>query len=156
MTLRTTSATRRSVVSRSSDVAKTSATSSSKDSTGKRSGLEMTELITRYDSSRAAGLISAIFLRPLECQRKNRASPAGQLFSRHDANIREIAIFFRVIEPVADHELVRNLKADVIAFERKLAPRRLVEQGGDFERTRLPRHQHLFQIGHGQAGVENV
>src|SRR5215467_99323 len=45
MTLRTTSATRRSVVSRSSDVASTSATSSSSDSAGRRSGLDTTEPI---------------------------------------------------------------------------------------------------------------
>src|SRR5580704_9453565 len=52
MTLRTTSATRRTVVSRSSEVASTSATSSSSDSTGKRSGLASTESIGWYDSSR--------------------------------------------------------------------------------------------------------
>src|SRR5581483_11735731 len=45
MTLRTTSATRRSVVSRSSEVASTSATSSSSDSAGDGSGLDTTELI---------------------------------------------------------------------------------------------------------------
>src|SRR5579862_9804937 len=47
MTLRTTSATRRRVVSRSSDVANTSATSRSKDSAGSRSGLETTEPMER-------------------------------------------------------------------------------------------------------------
>src|SRR3954451_5819352 len=45
MTLRTTSATRRRVVSRSSDVASTSATSSRRDSAGDGSVLETTELM---------------------------------------------------------------------------------------------------------------
>src|ERR1700739_2681333 len=115
MTLRTTSATRRSVVSRSSDVAKTSATSSSKDSTGRRSGLEMTELITRYDSSRAAGLISAISYAASRVSTQDSCPQAAdQLFSRHNTDIRQIAILFRVVEAVADHELVWNLEADVI------------------------------------------
>src|SRR5579859_1118861 len=132
MTLRTTSATRRTVVSRSSDVANTSATSSSSDSTGKRSGLESTEPILR--------MIAAAFRLPLKAKTQRLKSGVVSLISprstdaalasRHHANIGKIAIFLRVVEAVADYKFL-NLESNVVAFQRKLAPRRLVEQGRD-------------------------
>src|ERR1700685_2196194 len=127
MTLRTTSATRLRVVSRSSDVANTSATSSSSDSTGKRSGLEMTELIAR--------MIAAAFGFPRRIRRSNRstgelcwsASCRAKLLSGHNANVGQVAILLRVIQAVADDKFVGNLEANVVALERKLASRGLVE-----------------------------
>src|SRR5579863_357012 len=128
MTLRTTSATRRTVVSRSSDVARTSATSSRSDSTGRRSGLERTEPIPVNDSSRSSR-ISAGSKIPTSRKRTRDPSPslrAGSallgLFSGHDANVGEVAVFFRVVKAVADYEFVGNFEAHVIALERKLAP----------------------------------
>src|SRR5215831_1769014 len=111
MTLRTISATRRTVVSRSSDVAKASATSSSKDSTGKRSGFDRTEPIevTSYDNSRVSG------------------SRCLKLFAGNDADVGEIAVFLGIVEAVADHEFIGDLEADVVAFEGELAPGRFVE-----------------------------
>src|SRR5579862_5292444 len=107
MTLRTTSATRRTVVSRSSEVANTSATSSSSDSTGKRSGLERTESIVGYDSSTFPGTSCE----PLNRLKRlvgsgisSRAAPAAK--PSDDANVGEVAILFRVIEPVADHKFI--------------------------------------------------
>src|SRR5580658_2087631 len=102
MTLRTTSATRRTVVSRSSDVASTSATSSSSDSTGKRSGLDSTEPIVR--------MIAATFhLKGQEARPKGVPVLSRYLFSRHHANIGEIAILLRVVEPEPNYKFVGNL-----------------------------------------------
>src|ERR1700689_5273157 len=124
MTFRTTSATRRRVVSRSSDVANPSATSSSKDSAGKRSGLETTEPIAR--------MIAAAF--PGAGSRQGNADKKAcdeavrpNLFSGNHANVGQIAILFGVIQPIADDKFIRNLEADVITFQRELAPRGLVE-----------------------------
>src|ERR1700726_2312776 len=139
MTLRTTSATRLTVVSRSSDVASTSATSSSKDSTGKRSGLEMTEPIARIIAAAFPVLPPgtpptvleadrgsvALNLKPSPRRTRSHTKKASVdqvlcdtscpswfmvLFSRHNANIGEIAIFLSVVQPVANHEFVRNLE----------------------------------------------
>src|SRR5215472_18884268 len=119
MTLRTTSATRRSVVSRSSEVANTSATSSRRDSTG-IPGFEAAEPMTGTgnDSSRILAL-------PLHQNRRGaeqlwnvsygmRLAP---LFSRDDTNVGEVTVFFRIVEPVANHKFVGNLKSYVISLK---------------------------------------
>src|SRR5260221_13131262 len=133
MTLRTTSATRRTVVSRSSDVASTSATSSNSDSTGKRSGLERTELIVC--------MIAAAFPVPSSVG----CSLRTVLLSRHDANVGQVAVLLRVVQAVADHEFVGDLEPNIIAFDRKLAARRLVEQRRDLQGSWLRRPQKLFE-----------
>src|SRR5580658_3007797 len=155
MTLRTTSATRRTVVSRSSDVASTSATSSSNDSTGNRSGLDSTEPISLYDSSRVP-VVAGSNHGPKRGFYFQGATIPSALSSWYHANVGEVAILLRVIKPEANHEFVGNLESDVIAFQRQLAPRRLVEQCRNFQRPRLTRHQHFFQVRHGQARIENV
>src|SRR5579863_97420 len=142
MTLRTTSATRRTVVSRSSEVASTSATSSSSDSTGKRSDFVRTEPIVVYDSSR---VFSAC-----------REAPLVPLFPGHHTNIGQVAIFLGVVEAVADHKFVGNLEPDVVALERQFAPRWFVEQSGHLQRPGLTCLQHLFQVRHRQTGIQNV
>src|SRR5580658_9506121 len=144
MTLRTTSATRRTVVSRSSDVASTSATSSSSDSTGKRSDLESTEPIVRMIAAAFPCYAEAIAARKgvsiLGALLFFRQLFSGELFSRYYANVGQVAILLRVVEPETNHKLVGNLKSDVISFQRKLAPRRLVEQRRNFQRPRLTGH----------------
>src|SRR5579863_3189292 len=153
MTLRTTSATRLTVVSRSSDVAKTSATSSKSDSTGRRSGLETTEPIAGYDNS---------YIPLFPIAQKGRGccgSPrrvVTKLLSRHNANVGKVAIFLCVVEPIADHKFIGNLEADIVAFQGKLAPRGLVEQSCNLQRARLVRHEQLFQHREREPGVENV
>ena len=67
----------------------------------------------------------------------------GQLL-RNDANIRKIAVLFRVIQAVADDEFVRNAEADVVCLDRLLSARRLVEQRGDAERFRFARAKSRF------------
>jgi hypothetical protein len=62
------------------------------------------------------------------------AAPQEQpaLLSWDDADIGQVAVLLSVVEPVAHNKFVRNLKANVIAFERKLAARWLIEQRGYF------------------------
>src|ERR1035437_7173309 len=142
MTLPTTSATRRTVVSRSSDVANTSATSSSSDSTGNRSGLESTEPIRSYDSSRvprSSWLAGSAGSKGVSSTQLGATRAA--LFSRYNANVCQIAVLLRVIQSVAHHKSIGNLEPDIVALQRKLAPRRLVEQRRDLQGSRLVRQQ---------------
>src|SRR5271169_4600860 len=127
MTLRTTSATRRTVVSRSSDVASTSATSSSSDSTGRRSGLDRTEPILLYDSSRLPVPLSSGEFGAKGLLDSYSGTTAGALPSGHNANVGEVAVLLRVVQSVANHKFIWNLEPDVVALKRKLASRRLVE-----------------------------
>src|SRR5438876_2243276 len=75
---------------------------------------------------------------------------------RQHANIRQIAILLGIIKPIADHELVWDGESQIIRFDGQLAPGRFVEQGGDAESLGLVRHQHTFEVGDCQAGIENV
>src|SRR5438270_4908125 len=145
MTRRTTSATRVSVVSKSSEVANTSATSSSRSSTGRRFGLETTEFTLVMI---AAGLSTI-------CNRKSRRrersgilkrTHARRLFSWYNADVSQISILLRVIQAIADHKFVGNLESDVITFEWQFSTGGLTQQSGNFQRLRLTSHQHLFQI----------
>src|ERR1700733_24739 len=138
MTLRTTSATRRSVVSRSSDVARTSATSSRSGSICK-CGLLRTEPIAFYihDTSHFRGYLSRF-----------TCGVSVPLLPRHDANVGKIAVALGIVEPVAYDKLVGNLETDVVAFQCEFAPRRLVQKRRNLQRLGLARQQHLLQISH--------
>src|SRR5579862_4856329 len=153
MTLRTTSATRLTVVSKSSEVANTSATSRRSDSTGKRSGLEMAEPIAKYDSSRGPQFL--IGQQQRGCGGGPRCA-CSKLFSGNNANVGEIAIFLGIVKPVADDKFVWDFEADVVSFQRKLSPRGLIEQRGNLQRARLVRHQQLLKNSQREAGVENI
>src|SRR5271156_64015 len=127
MTLRTTSATRRRVVSRSSEVDMTSATSSNRGSTyrclscGKCfSSLFRTEAII----SMIAAVLSVpstqyLVPRTATCDRLALVFLLGtrylvlSLLARHDADVGQIPIAFRVVQSVAHNELIGNGEADV-------------------------------------------
>src|SRR5436305_12427279 len=134
MTLRTISATRRTVVSRSRDVAKASATSSNNDSTGNRCGFDKTDPIgvTSYDNSRLS------------------SSRCAKLFARDNADIGEIAVFLGIVEAVSNHEFVGNFKTHVVALEGKLAARRLIAQRGALDRSWLVCEQQSLQTCQGK------
>src|SRR6516164_10560715 len=74
----------------------------------------------------------------------------------HDANVRQIPVPLRVVEPITHYELVRNLEAHIISLDRHFPPRRLIEQGCDLERLRLVREKQLLQKGQRQPGIQNV
>ena len=50
--------------------------------------------------------------------------------------MRQVAVALRVVDAVADHELVGDLEADPLGLDVDLAPRRLVEQRADLEPRR--------------------
>src|SRR5687768_1145748 len=73
-----------------------------------------------------------------------------------DADIREIAILFRVVETVADHKSIFDLEADVLDFDIDLTPGRLAEQTRRAQRLRPAGAEDLLQVGEGQARVDDV
>src|SRR5581483_3947576 len=164
MTLRTNSATRFRVVSRSKVVFTTSATSSSSGSTlGNPAWVSVAD-IAAYDNSRFGSYpLSARCYRGSDLEpdgnrvpMRARAGRDGRSLARDDADIGQVAIALRIVQAVAHNELIGNFETDVIGLDGLLAPRRLVQQGGYFERAQLPRAKNVLEIGKSQAGVENV
>ena len=52
-----------------------------------------------------------------------------------DRDVRQVAVLLRVIEPVADDEVILDGEADVIDLHVHLAARRLAEQAGRLHRS---------------------
>src|SRR5581483_8055191 len=113
MTFRTSSATRRKVVSRSSVVLTTSATSSSNGSTADTFPTWVWETPTVL-------MISVS---------RNRTADAGcrGLFPWNDANVGQIPVPFRVIKTVADNKFVGDFEAHIIAFNRLFSAGRFIK-----------------------------
>src|SRR5207237_10776679 len=89
------------------------------------------------------------------CQRRKISlfgRERGELVPQH-AHVREVPVALAVVEPVADHEAVRNLEADVADRDLDRAPLRFRQQGADLERLRLPRAQVPHQVREGEARV---
>jgi len=74
----------------------------------------------------------------------------------HNANIGQVAVSLRVIQPVAHNELVRNAEPYVISLNRLFAPRRFIEQSGNAKGFGLTRQNQLLQIRERKPGVENI
>ena len=72
------------------------------------------------------------------------------------ADVREIAVFFCVIEPIADDERVRHLKAGIGGVDRRLAAGGLIEQGGNGDGGRPADAEIVLEIVQRDAAVENV
>src|SRR5438094_7785071 len=72
------------------------------------------------------------------------------------ANIRQIVVSLRIIQPVAHNELVRNAEPYVISLNRLFAPRRFIEQSGNAKGFGLTRQNQLLQIRERKHGVENI
>ena len=68
----------------------------------------------------------------------------------------QVAVALGEVEPVADHELVRDLEADVAHGHVDLAPLGLRQQGADLERGRLARLQVAHQVRERQPRVDDV
>src|ERR1700730_10007864 len=124
MTLRTNSATRRSVVSKSSVVFTTSATSSRRGSTLDSISVWEAGICTLLNhTSHSGGLRVGAVPRIYE----------GSLTAKqielpwNDADVGQVAISFRMIEAVTNHKFVRNAEAHIIGVNRLFSARRLVE-----------------------------
>src|SRR5882724_2966742 len=163
--LRTTSATRRKVVSRSSEVLTTSATSSSSRSKGGTPGdkpaaplgfapctavpdcVEV-DVTIFHDSSRSRGAIRrwkagklTRYVQTLPCKR---------------ANVRQITVALSVIESITHHKFIRYGEANIIARDWHLPARRLIQQRSNAKRLWLMPQQDLAQPRQGQACVQNI
>ena len=73
-----------------------------------------------------------------------------------NADVRQIAVFFIVIQPVADDELVRHREADVIRLQVNLAAAGFIQQRGDADGARPPALQQLLDIAEREAGVQDI
>ena len=73
-----------------------------------------------------------------------------------DADERQVAVALRVVEAVADHELIRHHEAVVIGIDGAAPPRGLVEQRHDLDRGGLPRVEHVGEVVEGEAGIHDV
>ena len=73
-----------------------------------------------------------------------------------NADVRQIAVLFRVIQTVADDEGVRHGEADVLRLHIGAAARGLIEQRCDADGARLAVLEIFREIAERDAGVENV
>src|SRR6266567_7147229 len=71
-------------------------------------------------------------------------------------DVREIPVPLAEIEPVPDHELVRDLEARIADGDVDLPPRRLRQQGADLERSRVARLEVPDQVREREARVDDV
>ena len=73
-----------------------------------------------------------------------------------NADIRQRAVRFVVVENVADDELVRNDLADVVRLEFDLAAVGLVEQSAGADRFCPLQAQIFREVGEGASAVDDV
>src|SRR5262249_60450897 len=88
----------------------------------------------------------------LRLRRRHRASGVGL----EDADERQVAVALRVIEAVADDELIGDREAEIIDRHVLQAPLGLVEERADLDALRLPRLQIVEEVADGQPGVDDV
>ena len=62
----------------------------------------------------------------------------------------------RVIEAVADDELVLDLESDIFHLDVDLAAARLAQQAGRAQRFRVARAKHVLQVAQCQARIDDV
>src|SRR5260370_20452912 len=74
----------------------------------------------------------------------------------HDTNIWQITITPGKVKTISHDKFVGNLKTNVVGVHRYPASRNLVEQGGDFERLRLPRLQQLPDVSQRHACIKYI
>src|SRR4029077_3101815 len=73
-----------------------------------------------------------------------------------DADIAQVAIALRIIQAIAHHEFVGNLKTDVVRPDLLHAPARFAQQRGHAQRTRLALRNHALQVIDRAAGIQDI
>ena len=73
-----------------------------------------------------------------------------------DPDVGQVAVPLGEVEPVADHEAIRDLEADVADGHVDLAPLRLGQERADLERRGLARAEGAAQVGERQPRVDDV
>src|SRR5919198_1948501 len=68
----------------------------------------------------------------------------------------QVSVALPEIEPVADHEAIRDLEADVADGDVDLAALGLREERADLEARRLARLEVPHQVGEGEPRVDDV
>src|SRR5437868_182706 len=106
---------------------------------------------TRYPSARVAASQAS-----LRAPERFALGPFGnQIFAQY-ADVGQVPVSLREVEPVADHEPVRDLEADPADVDVDLAAGGLRHQRRDLERGRLARLEVADQVGEGEARVDDV
>lgn len=72
------------------------------------------------------------------------------------ADERKVPVLLRVVEAVADDELVGNVEADPLDVDRDLGRLGLPQEGADLQGGGLAGAEVRQQPGQGQAGVDDV
>ena len=73
-----------------------------------------------------------------------------------NADVGKIAVIVGIVQPVADDELVRNLKAADVGLEALVVAGRLVEEGDSRDGRGLSRRKQFLEIVHGKTRVDDV
>ena len=73
-----------------------------------------------------------------------------------DADVGQVAVAFREVQPVAHDELVGALEANVCAIDLRLGARPLPQKRGHLKGGRTARSQVFQQVRQGEAGIEDV
>lgn len=74
----------------------------------------------------------------------------------HNPHLRQVAVLFGIIEPVADDEFVRNLNAAVVDGNVGEAAGGLAENGADADAGGFAEGKELPQMLQGQTGVDHI
>src|ERR1022692_4869511 len=69
---------------------------------------------------------------------------------------RQVPVALGVVKTVADHELISDLETGVGDLDLHLGCRLFAQQNADGDRGRIARLQVVYQVGQGQAGVDDV
>src|SRR5581483_8030041 len=81
---------------------------------------------------------------------------SGLVGVRQDRDVVEVSVPLCEIQPVADHEAIRDLESDVADRQVHPAPLGLGEQRTDLERGGVPRLQASPEVLERQPGVDDV
>src|SRR3954447_23864655 len=87
---------------------------------------------------------------------RTRSRALGHEVRAQHADVGQVPVALGEVEAVADHELVRDLEADVADGNVDLAPFWLRQQRADLEARRLARLQVPHQVGEGQPRIDDV
>ena len=78
---------------------------------------------------------------------------AGQ---RQYSNVRQIAIAFRVVKPVADYEFIRNRKTNIIGGHVSQATLHFIQQDRDAQILRLALLQNAQEIAERETSIQDI
>src|SRR5438270_11324057 len=87
---------------------------------------------------------------------ERRTALLGQRSRVQNGYVRQIPVPLPVVEAVADHELVRDLKARVAHRDVDLPPLRLGHQGTNLQGGGRAGLERADEIGERQAGIDDV